>query len=117
LNEKKIIDRIGTYRKKEAETQHRLAEQALCLHVCMLILCGLQFFVLEALEDHDWHDQQQQHRDGHGARLRPVSIEEEFVGQQLRHHELIGAAEQRRNDVLTDRRDEHQQRARDDAGE
>ena len=63
------------------------------------------------------HDQQQQHGDRHGARLRPVAIEEELVGQQLGDHELVGAAEQRGDHVFTHGRDEHQQRAGDDARE
>src|SRR5689334_18500316 len=105
LNEKKIIERIGTYRKKKPNPNIVLLNRPWVFMPARSFLCGLQFFVLEALENHDRHDKQQQHRDGHGTRLRPVTIEEEFVGQQFRHHELVGAAEQRRNDVLTHRRD------------
>src|SRR6185436_8470442 len=41
----------------------------------------LQFAVLDALEEHDRQDQQQQHRDSHGARVRPAAVVEELVIQ------------------------------------
>src|SRR5690349_1512735 len=74
LNEKKIIERIGTYRKKKPKPNIVLLNSpcvfmTACSSAVGSFLCRLQFFVLEALENHDRHDKQQQHRDGHGTRL------------------------------------------------
>ena len=56
-----------------------------------------------------------QQRDRHRARDRPVAVTEELGPQHFADHQLLGAAEQRRDHELADRGDEHQHRAGDDA--
>ena len=99
--------------EREAERQHGQQEQrAPLVHRC----ASPPRCVLVALEHHDRHHQQQQHRDGDRARHRPVAVGEELIPQHAADHQRIRAAEQLGNHELADRRDEHQHRAGDDAG-
>ena len=93
----------------QPENQRAAREQAARLH-----RVASELAPLEALEQQDRHHQQQQDQDRHRARHRPVAILEELVRQHPPDHQLVGAPEQRRDHVLADRRDEHQQRAGDD---
>jgi hypothetical protein len=83
----------------------------------VVLTCSPELAPFEALKQHDGHDQQQQDQDRHRARDRQVAVLEELIRQHAADHQLIGAAEQRRNHVLAHRRDEHQQAAGEDAGE
>ena len=111
LNEKTIIDRIGTYRNTSPNTSAVRENTPRAAHVC-----ASSSRCRDTLEQHDRHHEQQQDQHRHRARHRPVAVLEELVRQHAADHELVGAAEQRRNDVLADRRNEHEQRPGDDAG-
>ena len=50
-----------------------------------------------------------QNENRHRARDRPVAVLEELIRQHTPDHQLIGAPEERRDDVLADRRNKHQQ--------
>ena len=65
--------------------------------------------LLQVLEQHDGQDQNQQQDDGNGAGQRPVAVDEKLLVQGAADHQRIQPPEQFRDNVLAQRRDEHQQ--------
>src|SRR5271165_6395941 len=59
-------------------------------------------------------DQQYQKCDGDRGGHWPIAVAEELVPQHTADHEIVGAAEQSRDDEFPDGRYEHQHGARDD---
>src|SRR5579883_2069626 len=74
----------------------------------------LQLLGAVVLVERDRTDEEDEEGDRHRGGDRPVPIAEEFVPQHAPDHEILRAAEQRRNHELADGGYEYQHRAGDD---